>query len=402
MAELQPSARTSSGAAARLAKWLLGTDPQMQRRLRLALIAAVLYGLWFTGLLGWSLWRGEFDPMVWLFFVNEWGGMAFYFAMRCGLTRRLKDPALVLPQMLYAGASCALAYVCLPVLRPGVWQLACLVQVFGLFNLRPRALMVSGFSTAVMLTAAAGFVQLMGLGDGAPATTMQVTSGALMLILLTLASAYHAQARSRLRETRAELADAVRRTELLATRDPLTGLSNRQHAQDQLMVDLARHDDGGPPLCLAFIDLDHFKGVNDTHGHAAGDAVLQRFADEARAELREVDLLARWGGEEFLLVLRDTGDAEAATRVVARIRARLEAAPLVWGNAESADEEVAIRIRFSAGVAAREPGETLDAAVQRADLALYRAKALGRGRTELAEAALPAEPQREQEILTMW
>ncbi|MBL0728236.1 diguanylate cyclase [Piscinibacter sp. HJYY11] len=395
MAELQRPRRVP----ARLWVWLLGDDPQMQRRLWLALIAALLYGVWFIGFLAWSLWRGEFDPMVWVFLANEIGGMSFYVAMRAGWTRRLKDPALVLPQMLYAGMSCAIAYVALPVMRPGVWQLACLVQVFGLFNLRPKALLVSGFSAAAMLLLAAWLSFVFGIGDTSQATAMQAVSGALMLCLLTLASAHHAKARSRLRETRAQLADAVRRTELLATRDPLTGLSNRQHTQDQLLLDLARHNDGGPPLCLAFIDLDHFKGVNDTHGHPAGDAVLQRFAAEAQAELREIDLLARWGGEEFLLVLRDTGDAEAAAGVLSRIRARLEAAPLGWGDG---DEPVSIRIRFSAGVAAREPGESLDDAVQRADRALYRAKALGRGRTERADAARHGEAQPELDALTMW
>jgi diguanylate cyclase (GGDEF)-like protein len=388
--------RDTGGGLAGVWAWLLGTDPEMQRRLRLALIAAVLYGLWFIGFAVWTLVRGEVDPMVWVFFADEIGGMSFYVAMRAGWTRRLKDPALVLPQMLYAGMSCAIAYICLPELRPGVWQLACLVQVFGLFNLRPRALLVSGFATVAMLLGAAALSFRLGIGDTSAVTEMQVVSGALMLALLTLASAHHAKARSRLRETRAELADAVRRTELLATRDPLTGLPNRQHAQDQLLVDLARHDEGGPPLCLAFLDLDHFKGVNDTHGHAAGDAVLQRFAEEVRAELREIDLFARWGGEEFLLVLRDTGSLDVAEGVLARIRARLEAAPLVWG------EGVCIRIGFSAGVAAREPRETLDQAVQRADVALYRAKANGRGRTERARAARHGEPQPEDETLTMW
>lgn len=373
MAERERHRRPSRARA-----WLFGPDPEMAGRLRLAVISAALYLMWAAGFIGWSIVRGSADPVVYLFLLDELGGVSFYVAMRLGWTRRLRDPALVLPQMLYAGASCALAYVLLPALRPGVWQLACLVQVFGLFTLRPRALLVCGFGTVAMLLLAAAFSYVYSVGDQSAPALMQVASGALMLSLLTLVSAHHAKARSRLRATRAALADAVQRTELLATRDPLTGLPNRQHAQDQLAIDLARHDEGGPPLCIAFIDLDHFKGVNDTHGHAAGDAVLQRFADEARAELREVDMLVRWGGEEFLLVLRDTASAEVAHAVVARIRERLSAAPLQL-------EEATVRIGFSAGVAARVPGEGLDAVVQRADLALYRAKAQGRARTELAD-----------------
>lgn len=379
-------AQRSAGWFCRL---LLSDDPELRSRLRLCLIAASQYLLWAVGFTAYGLTQHSFDPIVHIFLLNELGGLSFYLAVRLGLTRRLKDPALVLPQMLYAGASCALAYLLLPNVRPGVLQLACLVQVFGLFNLRARALRITGFSTVVLLLVAAAVSVWMNPDEPLAQTARQVLAGTMILSILTLVTAHHAEGRSRLRTTRDELAQAVQRTELLATRDPLTGLPNRQHAQDQLMLDLARQDEGGPPVCLAFIDLDHFKGVNDTHGHAAGDAVLQHFAREARSQLRDIDLLARWGGEEFLLVLRDTGQADAAASVVARIRARLQAATLQVGD------DATVRIGFSAGVVLRMRGETLEHAVMRADRALYCAKALGRGRTEIAA---PGEPEAGQPL----
>jgi diguanylate cyclase (GGDEF)-like protein len=376
----------AGGRASWLVGLLLGHDPEMQRRLRLCLMAATLYVMWAIGFTVWGLMQPSIPPMIYLFLLNDLGGVAFYLFARAGLTRRMRDPALVLPQMLYAGGGCALAYLLLPSLRPGVLQLACLVQVFGLFNLRPRQLRISGFATVAMLLAAAAASVALNPAEAVASVARQALAGAMILGFLTLVCAHHAEGRSRLRTTRLALAQAVQRTELLATRDALTGLPNRQHARDQLSVDLARHDEGGPPVCIAFLDLDHFKNVNDMHGHAAGDAVLQRFAEVARGQLRDIDLLARWGGEEFLLVLRDTASAEAAVSVLARIRARLDESPFQVG-------EASLRIGFSAGMAARVRGETLDQTVQRADEALYRAKALGRGRTEIGvPGASPEAP----------
>jgi diguanylate cyclase (GGDEF)-like protein len=160
-----------------------------------------------------------------------------------------------------------------------------------------------------------------------------------------------------------------------ATHDPLTGLWNRAMVLDQLHRELARLARQAGPLAVALADLDHFKRVNDTHGHAAGDAVLRQAAERMRGALRGCDSLGRYGGEEFLVVLPGC-DLAAAERAAERLRAAIAAEPMSAGK-------VLLPVSVSIGVAAcdpdaRDPTCLIDAA----DEALYRAKALGRNRVE--------------------
>jgi diguanylate cyclase (GGDEF)-like protein len=168
-----------------------------------------------------------------------------------------------------------------------------------------------------------------------------------------------------------ELEASLERIRLLATQDELTGLVNRRHMLALLKAEQAREQRAKQPLMsLALIDLDYFKRVNDTYGHQAGDVVLKGFAEAARGALRGSDVLSRWGGEEFLLMLPDTGEDEAE-RCMERIQ---------QGLAQVTFASVApdLKITFSAGLSACRAGESLEAAIERADQALYRAKAQGR------------------------
>jgi two-component system cell cycle response regulator len=162
-----------------------------------------------------------------------------------------------------------------------------------------------------------------------------------------------------------------------ATHDPLTGLWNRAMVLDHLQRELARLARHAGPLAVALADLDHFKRVNDTHGHAAGDAVLRQAAERMRLALRDCDSLGRYGGEEFLLVL-PACDLAAAALAVERVRAAIAAQPMRAG-------EVLLPVSVSLGVAAAHR-DARDAArlIAAADQALYRAKALGRNRVALA------------------
>ncbi len=163
------------------------------------------------------------------------------------------------------------------------------------------------------------------------------------------------------------------RAEQAALSDPLTGLPNRRHASVVLDVAWARAIRGGH-LAVIFFDLDHFKRVNDRHGHAEGDRVLKAFADILIRRTRRMDVSARWGGEEFVTILSDCPMDEAA-RVAEEIRGMLAAIDFGWGH-----------VTASAGVSAREEGmgspEVLLAA---ADRALYQAKRLGRDRIHRAD-----------------
>ncbi len=166
-----------------------------------------------------------------------------------------------------------------------------------------------------------------------------------------------------------ELETALR--ELAAT-DPLTGIANRRAFMTSAEKELARSNRSGQPVSILYLDLDHFKNVNDRYGHAVGDEVLVRSAAAVREELRAIDVFARIGGEEFAILLPDT-PARGALALAERIRARIEALEWLEGRLE---------ITTSVGVAQRTSGETLDQLLPRADRALYRAKQGGRNRVE--------------------
>ena len=166
--------------------------------------------------------------------------------------------------------------------------------------------------------------------------------------------------------------------------DSLTGVSNRRAFMETAEALLRVYSKGSQPLSLIMFDLDWFKSVNDNFGHGAGDAVLKRFADEARNSLRAGDILGRPGGEEFAVLL--PGSNEAAALVVAeRIRiAFAEACRMV-------DDRV-INATVSAGVTAAVPASTIDTLMAAADEALYRAKAEGRNRVEASAPTAPDNP----------
>ena len=179
--------------------------------------------------------------------------------------------------------------------------------------------------------------------------------------------------RQALVDSNRRLGEALEQLRELSERDELTGLANRRAVMAQLEQAVARCAGGGAPLAVALLDVDHFKRVNDTHGHAAGDAVLRAFADAVTARLRSSDRVARYGGEEFLLLLPGCGEPAAAAQ--AAERARLVVEGHGWDAVAGG-----LRITVSIGVAVCQPGETAAALLQRADAALYRAKAGGRNR----------------------
>ncbi len=155
--------------------------------------------------------------------------------------------------------------------------------------------------------------------------------------------------------------------------DSLTGLANRRSFQERAESEFARSRRHGTPLSLVAIDIDHFKRVNDGYGHAVGDHVLRDFASCCQQALREEDLCARTGGEEFCILLPDT-DADAARAIAERIR-------LMTASCRPCPEHPALAITASFGIACVEPSDpSFDTVFSRADRALYAAKLLGRDR----------------------
>jgi diguanylate cyclase (GGDEF)-like protein len=154
-----------------------------------------------------------------------------------------------------------------------------------------------------------------------------------------------------------------------ATTDPLTGVSNRLKFNRELAVEIARSTRYGTPLALVMVDIDHFKAVNDTHGHQVGDRVLVGVSRITAGHIRQTDLLARWGGEEFMILAANCGGQEA-DRLAEKLRRLIN---------EAAFDEVG-SVTCSFGVTQFQDGDTAETLTSRADEALYAAKRAGRNR----------------------
>jgi diguanylate cyclase (GGDEF)-like protein len=227
---------------------------------------------------------------------------------------------------------------------------------------------------AILIIAIYGVRLVAGLMNfGGEFTYMKFTQvqSAVILVLVFLSMALNfgllLMAMDRLRN---EVAD-------LALLDDLTGVGNRRHLLQRLTEECARSERSGQPFALLVIDLDGFKAINDTHGHAAGDAVLRHLATRIATVFRPLDVVARMGGEEFAVLLPSTGldDALAAAE---RVRRAVEAEPVVVDG-------VPIPVTLSGGVSAMNP-DTADIAalMKRADQALYAAKDAGRNRIQVS------------------
>ncbi len=167
-----------------------------------------------------------------------------------------------------------------------------------------------------------------------------------------------------------------------AVTDGLTGAYNRRYFNERMHAELAFASRHGTRLSLVLFDIDHFKAVNDTCGHAFGDSVLTELSERIRGQIRSEDVFARFGGDEFGLIARGLGASQGAT-MAERLRAIIDSQP--FGSHSDA-----IRVTISVGVATLEPGDTAMSLFDRADKALYQAKAEGRNSAVSAASRLRA------------
>ena len=360
-----------------LLRLLLGDDARQRLRILRSFIAVFVYGV------GW--WVGEFALSHW--HVSEQGvrlyeaasllaSVCFYLLIRTGVNLRLEDPSLSAPQIVVAQTLAALAYVVVTPARGGLLMLQVMVVFFGMFKLRWLGQMLL---TAYAMALMAGVMLFMSarrpdLFDPA----VELVHFAILAAVLPSVAILGAQLtsmRTKLKQQKAELQQALAHNTQLANHDALTGLFNRRFMQECMLRQQKMHSRTGHNATLALLDLDHFKQINDAHGHRVGDDVLGVFSRHLRFALRETDLMSRWGGEEFLLMLPDTEPEEAAM-VLERIRDALSRLPSPSGAQD-------LQIRFSAGLTAVAGYEPLDSALDRADRALYRAKDLGRNQSVL-------------------
>ena len=297
-------------------------------------------------------------------------GGAFFLMLHRGWSERFADPYLTGPQMLAASGLQLVMVVLAPEVGVLSITIVFIVFAFSALRLTPRQLL------PLWVTISLGLAAAIGLADRAPAlpcaTPWQAALSAMWLSLAigrcAVVGLYGASVRQLLGTRNRELAQAQNQLHALATRDELTGALNRRAILGALDDALQ----AGARPSVALMDLDHFKLVNDGHGHLVGDTALRRFVLGAVRSLRADDRIGRYGGEEFLLLLA-TSDPATALAIAERVRRAV--AGEAWG-----DVSAGLSITVSIGLATARDGENVEQLLQRADDALYRAKAEGRDR----------------------
>lgn len=298
-----------------------------------------------------------------------------------GANKRFADPSLTEVQVVLGLAWQTWLVANLESARGTFMVIYVVILLFGLFHLdrakfiRCAVLVFASFAGLNLWEAWHG----QAISSATAWTQVSVLFG--VLAWLCMYASYVQASRHRMRQRRFALQahqdtlrGMMRQLEDLVATDELTSLFNRRHFLRLASRELAALAPGAQHG-LALIDLDHFKRINDVHGHAAGDQVLQTFASVATACLREGDVLARYGGEEFVLLLLDT-HSEYLTACCERLR-------LAFAGARPPGLDLS-NLSLSAGMTLLAHGDDLDEALQRADQALYRAKRSGRNRCAAA------------------
>ena len=302
----------------------------------------------------------------------------FYLILRSGWNQKLSNPSMSEQQITAAIGFLAWGYTIGGSGAPVALILLFIILMFGMFTTTSRQLVRSSIFAGIAF-AAAFLVTAMRRETTriVPHVEMQVIYfGVLVIVLASVCLLVNemARLRARLTKQKADLTTALAQIKELAIRDELTGLHNRRHMLNVLNAEGQRTDRSQGKFCLCLIDVDHFKSINDEWGHVAGDEVLRSLANVVAAGLRETDVVARWGGEEFLVLFTDT-DCEVAAVVIERIR-------LMLSNTVMTATSTDLRVTFSAGLTTYQVDEAIMATIERADQALYQAKATGRNRTE--------------------
>jgi diguanylate cyclase len=297
------------------------------------------------------------------------GGMAgFSVAVRSGWSKRLHEPSMTVPQLGFLLACCAWAYALLGPARGSMFPVFMVVMTLGLFVVKPLQLAWISLYALLLFGATAAFMawrdpvrypQAIELGHF-------FMMAAALPVVAAMAGRL-ASMRARLRRRQQELSQALGQIRELATQDELTGLVNRRHMQQLVDQEHQRCVRSGQTFCLAKIDIDRFGLVNDTHSYAIGDAVLRAVAQEAQRHVRSCDMLARWGGAEFLLMLPEAR-ATLVRGGLERLQQRLAALRIVVGT------EV-VGVTVSVGLSEHHAGETVAQSLERAGWALTEAKA---------------------------
>ena len=353
-----------------LARLLFGADPKLHRMLQYWAATAALYGFFIF------MFHSRLDapsPAAHGLELYTVCGLAlFYVLVRTHRRLGLAPTTLAVVQGIF-GISCNMgAYSVTGPLRGATLMGLMVVVVFCTFALRPRQTLLLAFAGLAGMGATMWWHQANDPLHYPPA--VEGVTFAIMAacsLAVTFLTGEMSKLRARLKAKTENLEAALVTIRTLATTDDLTRVANRRHMGEVLEAEERRAPGSAAATCIALLDVDHFKQINDRHGHAAGDAVLRSFAQALRAGLRSGDVLARWGGEEFLLMLPET-ELAAAGALLERLRQDVANMAL--------PDLAGVKVAFSAGLSMRTGAEPFADTISRADRALYRAKSAGRDR----------------------
>jgi diguanylate cyclase (GGDEF)-like protein len=353
-------------------------DPNQALRIRRFLMAAASYIMWMA-LFAYCYYEGLARislVLILLFFcIILLMNTAFYIIFRTGVNKRFKDASLTMPQMI-AATLCimVIAYCFTNESRGIVLSIYLVVFVFGVFRLQTRQFFILAF----IALAGYGFVIFSLLAHhheiNLQIEILRWIVLAAVLAWFSLIGSYIYGLRKRVVKANSELSTAMKTIEQIAIQDELTEIYNRRHMLTILKREKALADRGYPPFSFCILDIDNFKSVNDTYGHLAGDMVLRTLAQAIQKDIREEDYVARYGGDEFVLILTYPCLTDAV--VCAQRLRKLSENLSFQGFSES------FQITISIGVTVYQPFESTDSLLTRADHALYRAKVNGRNRVE--------------------
>lgn len=300
----------------------------------------------------------------------------FYTVFKLGLNTRFYEPSLMLPQLLTVLMIMLTVAYKAPATQVALVPFILIAFSFGIFRLSTASLILLSVGC---LGSYLGIITLRWYAEGSEyslrADLMQWFVLALTLPGMILVGKQIQNLRQLLKATRYQL----EHYEEKSVRDELTGLYNRRQIQTELEQAKLHADTRSVPFSICLIDIDRFKEINDNHGHLTGDTILREFARVALDSIRDTDILGRYGGDEFMQILRDT-DVKGAVMHAERLR--------VYAHFLDFQKILAQKhISLSIGVAQYRSGEKITDLISRADSALYQAKQMGRNRVEWVEAA---------------
>jgi diguanylate cyclase (GGDEF)-like protein len=353
-------------------------DPKQVLRIRRFFMAVVAYALavsidYFSYLAGFTEWKAIVGLLIMASIIN----ISLYIIFRTGLNLKMADPSLTAIQMCVASLVVMYGIYFSNESRGVLLLIYIIILMFGIFRLNTRSFLYISIFT--LLTYEGDIIMLYFYrpqGVNFNIEYLQLGVLALILVAFSVIGGHISSLRRNLIISKSEQAKSIEIIREMAIRDELTGLYNRRHVMELLDYEKNRSSRGGGLFCLAMLDVDHFKNVNDTYGHLAGDAVLQTIATTMKTTMRNTEYCARYGGEEFLIVLTQT-NINGALIGAERVRTNIEKIPFPDIGSD-------FKITVSIGLSEYKMREYVDNIIARADEALYRAKKGGRNRVETA------------------